>query len=208
MILMKSSLFTALFGSVPYRRAALRPVLGLFFVWLSHNVLAQVATPTGATTASKLSNSMILRGETQPALLQRLHVKRKISLADLRTNSRIQIGNTKLDFKPVLDNPKALFNIAQRLRTMPQHVQVNTDETEVNEVAQGLVIHHVLAYRILPGKCADATARAQIELSGVNCFKQSPLSARIAEFGAIGNPRYIADPARRQAVVAADACCF
>ena len=62
----------------------------------------------------------------------------------------------------MLNNPKALFNVAQRLRTLPQSVEVREDATQISEVDQGLVIDHVLTYRILPGQCADSNAQAQL----------------------------------------------
>jgi hypothetical protein len=86
---------------------------------------------------------------------------------------------------------------------MPQHVQVQENPSEVSEVDQGLVIHHVLTYQILPGKCADAGARAQLAEAGVSCFTRGTMNQRVAEFSAPGRPRYIADPRKRQAAIAA-----
>jgi len=67
-------------------------------------------------------------------------------------------------------HPKASFNIAQRLRAMPQNVEVREDESDISEIDQGLVIHHVMTFRVLPGKCADSGAKAQIAQAGIGCF--------------------------------------
>ena len=58
----------------------------------------------------------------------------------------------------MLNNPKAVPNLAVRLQALSQHVQVQENTSDVSEVDQGLVIHHLLTYQILPGKCADAGA--------------------------------------------------
>jgi len=150
-----------------------------------------------------IPNSVILGGGTHAETMQRLHVVRTYALADLRTNSQVTLGVAKLNFRPMLTNPRALFNVAQKLRGMPQHVQLKEDSSEVSEVEQGLVIHHVLTYRILPGKCSDSGARAQIASTGIECFTRSSNSARVAEFSKPGSPRYVADPGKRQAAIAA-----
>ena len=150
-----------------------------------------------------LPNSVILRGETHAATMQRLHVVRKYALTDLRTTTQVTLGEAHLDFRPMLNNSKALFNVGQRLHEMPQHVQVQEESSEVNEVDEGLVIHHVLSYRILPGKCADAEAKAQLARIGVECFTRAPASERLAEFNQPGSLRYVADPAKRREAIAA-----
>jgi hypothetical protein len=149
------------------------------------------------------ANSVILQGGTQAQTMQRLHVVRQYALQSLRSNPRVVLGEARLDFTPMLDNPKALPNLATRLQAMPQHVQVQENPSEVSEVDQGLVIHHVLTYQILPGKCADAGARAQLAEAGVSCFTRGTMNQRVAEFSAPCRPRYIADPRKRQAAIAA-----
>ncbi len=103
----------------------------------------------------------------------------------------------------MLNNARALPNVAIRLQALPQHVQVQANTSDVTEVDQGLVIHHVLTYQILPGKCADAGAKAQLAAAGVACFTRSTTAQRVTEFSAPGSPRYIADPGKRQAAIAA-----
>jgi hypothetical protein len=148
-------------------------------------------------------NSVILGGGTYEATIQRLHAVRKYALSDIRTNSQVTWGEARLDFRPMLNNPKALFNIAQQLHQMPQHVQVLQEASEISEVDQGLVIHQVLAYHILPGKCADPDAKAQLARAGAHCFARASTSERLAEFSKPESPRYVADPGKRQAATAA-----
>jgi hypothetical protein len=154
------------------------------------------------TSQRSLSNSVILRGGTHAQTMQRLHVVRQYALPALRSNPRAILGQSQLDFTPILSNPRALPNLALRLHALPQHVQVREDSSDISEVDQGLVIHHLLSYQILPGKCADAGARAQLAGAGASCFTRSTTAQRVAEFGAPGSPRYIADPGKRQAAVA------
>ncbi len=150
-----------------------------------------------------IANSVILQGGSQAQTLQRLRVVRPYALQELRSNPRVMLGQTQLDFTPVLNNPKALPNMAARLQALPQHVQVQASTSEINEVEQGLVIHHVLTYQILPGKCADAGAKAQLAAAGVNCFTRGTMNQRMAEFSTPRSARYVADPGRRQAAIAA-----
>ena len=90
-----------------------------------------------------------------------------------------------------------------RLGAMPQHVRVQANTSEVIEVDQGMVIHHVLSYQILPGKCADPGARAELGAAGISCFARSTMNERTAEFSMPRSPRYVADPGKRQAAIAA-----
>jgi len=150
-----------------------------------------------------IPNSMILGGGTHAETMQRLHVVRTYALSDLRSNSQVTLGAARLNFSPMLNNPRALFNVAQKLRAMPQHVQIKEDSSEISEVEQGLVIHHVLTYQILPGKCSDSGAKAQLASAGIECFTRGSASERVAEFSKPGSPRYVADPAKRQAAIAA-----
>jgi len=147
------------------------------------------------------AGSVILQPGTHAQIMQRLHVVRQYALPDLRSNPRIMLGESQLDFTPMLNNARALPNVALRLQALPQHVQVQANTSDVTEVDQGLVIHHLLTYQILPGKCADPTAKAQLSAAGVQCFTRSTTPQRIQEFSVPGSPRYIADPQKRQAAI-------
>lgn len=155
------------------------------------------------TGQRSLPNSLILRGDDHATTMQRLRVVRQYGLGDVRSNPQVALGEGKVDFSPMLNNPKALFNVAQRLHAMPQSVEVREDASEISEVDQGLVIHHVLSYRVLPGKCADPGAQAQIARAGIGCFTKESPSQHMAEFGMPGNARYVADPAKRRVAIAA-----
>ncbi len=190
----------------PHSKALSVSSLFVLFTAISHSNLsiAQSGQPQMREMTQRLyANSVILQGGTQAQTMQRLHVVRQYALQNLRSNPRITLGEAQLDFTPLLNNPKALPNLAARLQSMPQHVQVQATSSEVNEVDQGLVIHHIVTYQILPGKCADPGAKAQLAEAGVSCFTRATTAQRITEFSAPGNPRYIADPGKRQAAIAA-----
>jgi len=89
------------------------------------------------TGQRSLPNSTILRGEEHAATMQRLRVVRQYGISDVRSNPQVMLGEMKLDFGPMLNNPKASFNIAQRLRAMPQNVEVREDESDISEIDQG-----------------------------------------------------------------------
>lgn len=150
-----------------------------------------------------IQNSVILGGGTHAETMQRLRVVRTYALPNVRSSPQITLGAARLDFTPMLNNPKALFNVAQRVRQLPQHVELKEDTSELSEVEQGLVIHHVLSYRVLPGKCSDAGAKAQLVSAGVQCFTRESAAQQLAEFNQPNSARYIANPAKRQAAIAA-----
>jgi len=179
-------------------------LLLVLFTALSHSALApaQELKPQDRTRPRPIENSVTLQGGTQAQTMQRLHVVRQYAFQNLRANPRITVGEAKLDFTPMLDNPKALPNLAVRLQSMTQHVQVQANSSDVVEVDQGLVIHHLVTYQILPGKCADAGARAQLAAAGVSCFTRATESQRVAEFSVPGKARYVADAGKRQAAIA------
>jgi len=183
---------------------AVHSVLFLSVFALSGRAFAQygAAQPRFPEQRS-LPNSVILRGEDHAATMQRLRVVRQYKIEDVRSRPKIMLGNLQLDFTPMLNNPKALSNIALRLRAMPKNVEVKEDTSEISEVDQGLVLHHVLTYRILPGKCAEPGVPNQLAQAGINCFTKESASQRIAEFATPGHARYVADPVKRQAAIAA-----
>jgi len=154
------------------------------------------------TNQRTLPQSVILTGEAHAQAMQRLRVVRQYTFATIRTNPQVAVGDAHLDFTPVLKNPKALANVALKLHSMPQHVQVQEESADVSEIDQGLVIHQVLSYRINPGKCADAGAKAQLASAGIGCFTAKTAAARVQEFSMPGSPRYVADPAKRQTAIA------
>jgi hypothetical protein len=170
---------------------------------LSNPAFAQIRPEQArAMNQQSYASSVILQGGNHAQTMQRLHVVRQYALQNLRSNPRVMLGEAQLDFTPLLNNAKALPNVAIRLQALPQHVQVQANTSDVTEVDQGLVIHHLLTYQILPGKCADAGAKAQLAAAGVSCFSRSTTAQRVSEFSVPGSPRYIADPRKRQAAIA------
>jgi hypothetical protein len=155
------------------------------------------------TNQRSLPNSVTLGGGTHEQTMARLRVVRQYTLDAVRANPHVTLGAQQLDFTPMLTNPKALPNLALRLQALPQHVQIQENTTDMTEVEQGLVIHHVLSYQVLPGKCADASARAQLAEAGIACFSQATASQRMAEFSMPGSRRFVADVQKRQASIAA-----
>jgi hypothetical protein len=190
----------------PNPKAPCASLLFVLFTAISQSPSATAqygAQQARAINQRPYANSVILQGGTQAQTMQRLHVVRQYALQNLRSNPRVTLGESQLDFTPMLSNPKALPNMAARLQQMPQHVQVQANTSDVNEVEQGMVIHHVLTYQILPGKCADAGAKAQLAEAGVQCFTRGTTNERVAEFGTPRSARYVADPGKRQAAIAA-----
>jgi len=149
-----------------------------------------------------IPGSVTLQGGSHADTMSRLHVIRQLSVTAVRSNPTLSLGRARINFKPVFDNPRALFNIAQRLRAIPQHVELLADQSELVEVEQGLLLHNFISYRIKPGVCTDPARRSQLSASGVNCFSQQSEQARAAAFATRGNAHYIEDPGKRAQAIA------
>lgn len=182
--------------------------------WISPAALLLTATilPVHATAQAQmsreanqrgLSQSVILRGGGFAPTMQQLHVLRQYPMASVRSNPQVSSGEVRFDFTPIFNNPKALTNVAQRLHAMPQQVEIKEETADVSEIDQGLVIHQVLSYRILPGKCADAASKDALARAGISCFTRAPMNERIAAFSNPSDAHYVADPGKRQAAIAA-----
>ena len=155
-----------------------------------------------AVTGGTGQAAQLARGPNYSESMALGQAARQYDLAEIRANPTVMIGQMKVDFRPVLNNPMALFNVAQRLRTRPQLITVTADETQISQASEGLVMHNVLRYKIRPSLCANAQARTELASVGVKCFEEGTLSERLASFSTPGNPRYIADSVKRAQVIA------
>ena len=142
------------------------------------------------------ANSVILQGGTHAQTMQRLHVVRQYALQNLRANPRVTLGEAQLDFSPMLNNPKAVPNLAVRLQALSQHVQVQENTSDVSEVDQGLVIHHLLTYQILPGKCADAGVRRNLLRPAPHASRERQQMSASRNISAAGKPALSCQPGK------------
>jgi len=172
----------------------------LLALCLSHDALSQVNYPPAAP-AAKIPG-VILGDETPVAIMRRQRVVRQPTVAQLRAQPKISFAAARLDMAPVLNNPAATINMARRLRALPQHVQVNTEKTIVSEIDRGLVVHSLVNYRILTGRCRDPQVRAQLAAAGAPCFSAQPPRVHMLSFSDPRTPRYVADPSQRARAVA------
>ncbi len=123
-------------------------------------------------------------------------VRAPLTVANLRANPVQKLGRTTVDFRPFLNNPQALVNVAQRLRQSGL-ADVRVDKLEAIEVRQGLVIRSFLNYNLRPGACRDSTRRGQVARTGIRCATQMSPAARAAAFANPNDPRFVADPGQR-----------
>ncbi len=180
-------------------------LLGLTAAFISTSAYGQSATinpPASAATGGQ-ADSVVLKAGSHAAVMGTLRTVRPMQIEAIRTNSVVRLGNNKLDFAPMLRNPKALFNIAQKMRAVPQNVEVRSDTVELVEVDQGIVVHNFLSYRFKPGACSDVVRRAQVESTGIHCFTQQDAASQAAAFSNPHDAHYVADPVRRSQAIAA-----
>ena len=171
--------------SSPYLRAAQRPDV--------QNAPVIANPPSGA---------VILRVEPTDVTIQSLNIRRQLPLKNIRSQSIVTVGTTSLDFKPMLNNPRALFNIATSLRKLPQFAEVMAEKTLATEVDQGMIVNSTLIYRLKRGACNDGARRAMIAKAGVSCATQVSDSALTAAFANPNDAHFVADPGKRATALA------
>jgi hypothetical protein len=149
------------------------------------------------------ATAVVIRPGATSTTIEKLQIKREIALPTVRSNPVVKLRTTDVDFKPVLANPRALFNVAQTLRAKPQLATVRADETRIFEVQQGLIVRSFLSYEIKPGVCTHAAKRSQLAATGVQCATRVDPKARAAAFANPNDPHYVANPAARARAIAA-----
>jgi hypothetical protein len=148
--------------------------------------------------AKPRADAVILRSEQPADVVQSLSVKRQLSLANIKSSPVQSLGGATINFKPMLDNPRAPFNVAAKLRIMPQVAEVLADETTAYEIDQGVIVRSAISYRLKPGACSDFLRLAALSTTGVQCA--SPVSD--TAFANKKDAHYVADPAKRSQALA------
>lgn len=176
-------------------------------------VLAQTPVSTSAASqADAIARLPILGAQRPPAVInlsagdyqtQRntLQIRRTLSVANVRANPTTTIGSTQVNFRPMLDNPQALVNVSQRMRAMPQLIDVRGETLEIVEVPQGLVVYNQLTYALRVGSCRDDRRRAAVAGAGARCFTRSDERTQDAAFANRNDPRFVADATLRETAI-------
>lgn len=131
-----------------------------------------------------------------------LPIRRQLPISAIRAVPQVSLGSATVNFTPVLQNPAALFNVANRLRSLPLLAKVERDEADVVEIDEGLLVRSELKYTVQPGACANSASRSQLEAAGNSCFRQFNGIQRLS---ALSNPQsasFIVDPVARAAAIA------
>jgi hypothetical protein len=147
------------------------------------------ASAPQAAPGTPASSSRIGQGPAQAA------VRRQMTLDEVRRAPKVTMGSATVDFGPMLDNPGALHNVANRLRGMPDAVEVRDAATDVLEIDQGLVIRSRLKYRLRPAGCGRGAMQGRSRSSGGDspCLAKGTLDQRIAELSDPRSPSFVAD---------------
>ncbi len=164
--------------------------------------VAKQQTESPRLIAPTRSNAVVIKSEEPTSVIKSLTVRQQLPLNSIRANPRIQFGEASLDFKPMLDNPMAPFNVASRLRAMPQAATVVADETTAYEIDQGMVVQSRITYRLQPGTCSDNARRTAVMRAGVPCANRLSDEQLDALFADRQNPRFVADPTQRSKAIA------
>ena len=158
----------------------------------------QIAMPTGIYSPKR---AVITQGGFTDRLKQ-LGPTNTFTLADLKSGPPIQLGTTKVDMSRVLANPKSVANRAVALEKLGDSVRINTNSFAVTRVKDGLVVRSFVNYSLLPGTCTVLARRKKVEAAGVRCATPMTAAERDKAFSTPGDPRYVADPAKRAAAIA------
>ena len=159
-------------------------------------------TPPPGLAGYGSPQSVILHPGSHSQFRSNVAVKRSYSLAAIRTQPVVRLGQRDVDFTPVLQNPDSFFNVAQRLRQEPGLVEVRADTTDIFEIEQGIVVRSFLNYTIKPGACSNAAARRRIAQTGVECFSRLSQTERMRAMSDPNSARYVADPQERARLAA------
>lgn len=160
-------------------------------------IVQKEVVPPGDIAFVAQPNAVVLRPGSTDAILKALTVKRRYQLTSLRSNPDISLGRSRVDLRPVFANPESLINIEDRLRAKPSLAEVVSQDTQVFEVQQGLIIKQYLNYKLKPGVCANAALRAQLQQTGVQCFDKVSDAGRSAAYANPKSSRYIANSEQR-----------
>ncbi|MFM5929327.1 MAG: hypothetical protein ACKOPQ_00280 [Novosphingobium sp.] len=150
----------------------------------------EVATRGGA-------GSVTLKAGPNSAMVRSLVVKRQFTLAQAKAMRRVTVGQTEMNLEPTFNNPRALFNVAQKVRGQANAAEVLSEDTRILEVDQGLLIRSFLTYRVKPGVCTDNVRRGALYAAGLTCATQLSDQARTAAFSNPRDPHYVRDATAR-----------
>jgi hypothetical protein len=145
------------------------------------------------------AGAVILRAEPTETTIKSLNVLSQRPINTIRSQPVIMLGNTSLNFQPMLDNPRAPFNIAKNLRKMPQSVEVLSDSSIAYEIDAGMVVRSKMTYRLKTGTCSNSARRAAVASAGVDCVTKLDDAALAAAFANKDDAHYVADPQKRAA---------
>lgn len=158
-------------------------------------------TPPPEVATRGDAGSVTLKSGPNSAIVRSLVVKRQFSIAQARAMQRVMVGQTEMNLQPTFDNPRALFNVASRVRGQPALAEVVSEDSRVMEVEQGLLIQSFVTYRIKPGVCTEAPRRAALASVGLSCATQITDQTRTAGFANPRDPRYVKDVTARSRAI-------
>lgn len=162
-----------------------------------------LVVPPSDLAAMQAANSIALKAGGYSEFANKSGVIKTIPAAALRANPTITLGKTKANFTSMLNNPKALMNIATKLRAMPDLVEVRAESLEGLEIKQtGLAVRSLLTYQFKLGACNTPQRRAKIEATGISCFVEEDETQITQSFSSPRDARYIADPRLRAKAIA------
>ncbi len=165
-------------------------------------VLATEIIPPADGQTLPLAGSVTLRRGGFGDMIKTLPVVRQMSGAQLRANPTIKVGKARLDFRKLLDNPKALVNVADRLGDIPDLVDVRPGQLTAFEVGKGVVVRDFLSYSFKSGACSSERNRARIAATGVSCFTRSTTAEIDSSYARAGSLRFVRDPIKRAQALA------
>lgn len=113
---------------------------------------------------------------------------RQCSAASLSNNPVLSTGTTKMDFRPMLENPQALPNIALTPQGLPDLVEVRQQALETTQAMQGMLLRSQLSYRLGPAACSEAPRRARVAAAGSNRLGAQAISRANPEESPRGSP--------------------
>lgn len=173
----------------PILRVPIRPVVA------TPVERVQIITPARA-------DAVVIKAAEPDEVVRALPVRKQLPIANIRANPKVQLGQATLNFKPMLDNPRAPFNVAEKLRAMPQAATVLSEETTAFEIDQGMIVQSKLTYRLQPGVCRDSARSTAVARAGAQCSTRVDDPQLEAVYADRRNPHFVENPNQRGQVIA------
>ena len=156
------------------------------FAFIYAGILLSVASGLGQTEA-----------KANPTLDQRVRILRTLNINQIR--QPINLAGYQINANTIQLLNRNFNNKITAIRRIPNLAKINTTNTEIAELNNGLIIRSNLSYTIKLGACRSQTAT--LRNAGINCGRRKSLRQSIRLLSQKTSQQYIADKSLRDKAI-------